>query len=165
MKKFIKIVKIICNIVSTIIIGVGLVFVLLFCIGIQPYVVESGSMEPEIKTGSICFVNKNAKYEDVKVGDIIAFKISTNEFATHRVCEISDQGFFTKGDANSGRDDIITTKNNFIGKNVFSIPNLGIIIKIIQSPSGKIILGTIIIVLLVAAVLIGTPDKDKKSKE
>ena len=52
---------------------------------------------------------------------------------------------------------------NVFGKNLFSIPNVGIIITVIQSPSGKIILGTIILVLFVAAVLVGTPDKSKKS--
>ena len=165
MKTFIKVTKVIFNIVTTIIIAVGLLFVLLFCIGIQPYVVESGSMEPEIKTGSVCFVNKHAKYEDVQIGDIIAFKLESGEFATHRVCGITEEGIFTKGDANRGEDDNITTKETFIGKTLISIPKVGIIIKVIQSPSGKIILGTIIIVLLIAAVLMGTPDKDKKSNE
>lgn len=164
MKTIIKITKIIINIVTTIIILIGVLFIGLFGIGMQPYVVESGSMEPEIKTGSICFVNKHAKYEDIKVGDIIAFKLETGEFATHRVCDITEDGIHTKGDANRVPDDIITTRDTFIGKNLFSIPNVGIIIKVIQTPSGKIILGTIIIVLLVAAVLVGTPDKDKEKK-
>ena len=57
-----KIIKSILNIIMTIIIIVGSVFVILFCIGIQPYVVESGSMQPDIPTGSLCFINKKVMY-------------------------------------------------------------------------------------------------------
>lgn len=159
-----KIIKSILNIIMTIIIIVGSVFVILFCIGIQPYVVESGSMQPEIPTGSLCFINKKAKYENMKVGDVIAFKINSNAFATHRIVSITDEGFETKGDANNVIDNIITTQDNYIGQNIFSIPYVGFWILVIQTTRGKIILGTIIIVLFLAGVLIGQPSK-KKQKE
>lgn len=162
MNTFIKISKIIFNIITTIIIVVGILFVGLFCFGIQPYVVESGSMEPTIETGSVCFVNRHAKYEDMKVGDIIAFQLDEGAFATHRIKEITDEGFTTKGDKNKADDNIITTRSNFIGKNIFSIPKVGFIVKGIQEPKGKIILGTIIVVLIMAAILTGTPNKEKK---
>ena len=162
MNTFIKISKIIFNIITTIIIVVGILFVGLFCFGIQPYVVESGSMEPTIETGSVCFVNRHAKYEDMKVGDIIAFQLDEGAFATHRIKEITDEGFTTKGDKNKADDNIITTRSNFIGKNIFSIPKVGFIVKGIQEPKGKIMLGTIIVVLIMAAILTGTPHKKKK---
>lgn len=162
MKTFVKITKIIFNIITTVIIVFGILFVGLFCFGIQPYVVESGSMEPAIQTGSVCFVNQRAKYEDMQVGDIIAFKLDTGAFATHRIKEITDEGFTTKGDKNKAEDNIITTRSNFIGKNIFSIPNVGFIVKGIQEPKGKIILGTIIVVLVLAAILIGKPSKKKE---
>lgn len=162
MKTFVKITKIIFNIITTVIIIFGILFVGLFCFGIQPYVVESGSMEPTIQTGSVCFVNKRAKYEDMQVGDIIAFKLDTGAFATHRIKEITNEGFTTKGDKNKAEDNIITTRSNFIGKNIFSIPNVGFIVKGIQEPKGKIILGTIIVVLVLASILIGKPSKKKE---
>lgn len=161
MNTFKKILKIIFNIISTTIIVLGILFVGLFCFGIQPYVVESGSMEPTIETGSVCFVNRHAKYEDMKVGDIIAFQLDEGAFATHRIKEITDEGFTTKGDKNKAEDNIITTRSNFIGKNIFSIPKVGFIVKRIQEPKGKIILGTIIVVLIMAAILTGTPRKKK----
>lgn len=157
-----KIIKSILNIIMTIIIIVGSVFVILFCIGIQPYVVESGSMQPDIPTGSLCFINKKAKYEDMKVGDIIAFKINSNAFATHRIASITNEGFETKGDANNVIDNIITTKDNYIGQNIFSIPYVGLWVLVIQTTRGKIILGTIIIVLFLAAILIGQPSRKKQ---
>lgn len=157
-----KIIKSILNIIMTIIIIVGSVFVILFCIGIQPYVVESGSMQPDIPTGSLCFINKKAKYEDMKVGDIIAFKINSNAFATHRIVSITNEGFETKGDANNVIDNIITTKDNYIGQNIFSIPYVGLWVLVIQTTRGKIILGTIIIVLFLVAILIGQPSRKKQ---
>lgn len=162
MKTIVKITKIIFNIITTVIIIFGILFVGLFCFGIQPYVVESGSMEPAIQTGSVCFVNQRAKYEDMQVGDIIAFKLDTGAFATHRIKEITNEGFTTKGDKNKAEDNIITTRSNFIGKNIFSIPNVGFIVKGIQEPKGKIILGTIIVVLVLASILIGKPSKKKE---
>lgn len=163
MKILIKSIKIILNILLTLIIIFGIIFVGLFCFGIQPYVVESGSMEPCIETGSICFINRRAEYEEMKVGDIIAFKINTGASATHRIVSITDEGFVTKGDVNSAVDTVITTEDNFIGKNIFTIPRVGFIVKAIQTVRGKIILGTVIIVLFLAGILIGEPIDKKKS--
>jgi len=164
MDTFIKITKIFLNIVTTVIILFGIAFIGLFCFGIQPYVVESGSMQPTIETGSLCFINKRANYEDMQVGDVIAFKINTNTFVTHRINAITDEGFETKGDANIAIDNVITNKDNFIGKNIYSIPKVGFIVKMIQTTKGKIILGTVIVVLLLAAILVGTPTKKAKNK-
>ena len=163
MKPIIKFAKIIINTITTIVIILGVIFILLFAVGIQPYVVESGSMEPAIQTGSVCFINKRLSYDDMKVGDVIAFKLPNNAFATHRIHDITQEGFVTKGDANLNVDNIITTKENFIGKNVFSISKAGFIVKTLQTTSGKIIVVTIIIVLFLAGILIGEPSKKKKN--
>ena len=50
MNCFIKVIKALVNALMTVIIIIGSLFVLLYLIGIEPFVVESGSMEPEIKT-------------------------------------------------------------------------------------------------------------------
>lgn len=165
MKTFIKITKIILNIIITTIIIIGIAFIGLFCFGIQPYVVESGSMQPTIETGSVCFINKKADYNEMQVGDIIAFKINTGASATHRISAITEDGFETKGDANNSIDNVITTPDNFIGKNLFSIPKIGFIVRSIQTPSGKIVLGTIILTIFLAGFLIGEPSKKRKKKE
>lgn len=161
MKTFIKITKIILNTLSTVIIVLGIAFIGLYIYGIQPYVVESGSMEPTIKTGSICFINKRVNYDDMQVNDIIAFKLDTGAFATHRIVSITDEGIQTKGDANKNIDSVITTRSNFLGKNVYSIPGAGFIVKGVQSTRGKIIFSTIIIAIFLAGILIGEPSKKK----
>jgi signal peptidase len=85
-----KIVKKIINALTTLIICVGGLFLILYILGIVPYVVLSGSMEPSIETGSVCFINKHAKFEDIKEKDVIAFKMKDGTLVTHRAIEIND---------------------------------------------------------------------------
>lgn len=166
MEKIIKAVKFITNIITSIIIVVGSIFIILFISGIQPYVVESGSMEPTIQTGSLCFIDRRVKYDNMKVGDIIAFKLPDGLFATHRIYEITEEGFVTKGDKNTNVDSIVTTRDTYIGKNILSIPKCGFMVKKLQTLSGKIIMVTLILVFFVAGILLGEPSKkyNKKNK-
>ena len=165
MKKFFEILNFIFNSILTLIIIIGIVFIILYIIGIEPFVVQSGSMEPKIETGSLCFINKLVKYEDIKEYDIIAFKLPTGVGVTHRVINITNEGFTTKGDNNQTEDLIKTTRQNYIGKNIFSIPKIGYAVKLIQTTRGKIIFGTIVIVLILAGFLIGEPSKKKQKNK
>ena len=152
--------KKIINALTTLIIVIGGIFLLLYLIGIKPYVVLSGSMEPTMKTGSLCFINKNIKYNSIKENDIIAFKLNNGVLVTHRVVKKASNGFETKGDNNNNIDGVVTTQNNYVGKNVFWIPYLGYIFKAFQTTTGKIIYLTMIIVLFVIGLLFG--DKSEK---
>ena len=142
----------------------GGLFLILYAFGIVPYVVLSGSMEPTIDTGSLCFINKNAKYEDVKEKDIIAFKLSDGTLVTHRAIEITETGIVTKGDNNDGADSNQVKKDNFVGKNLFWIPKVGYAVKAFQSTKGKIIIITSIVLLFAAGFLFGE-NKKKEVKE
>ena len=157
-----KIIKRIINVLSTLIIVVGVIFLGLYIFGITPYVVLSGSMEPTIKTGSLSFINKHVKYENIKNKDIIAFRLSDKTLVTHRVINVTAEGLETQGDANNIKDSMITTKDNYVGKNVFWIPKVGYVIKAFQSTKGKIIFITLIILLFLSGILLG---EDKKVKE
>lgn len=159
-----KLIKWIVNLLTSLIVIVGIIVAGLYVLGIKPYIVLSGSMEPAIKTGSLCFINNHAKYENIKEKDIIAFK-SGDVLVTHRVISITDEGMETKGDANSVADGLVITKSNYVGKNVFSIPFVGYIIKSFQTKKGKIIIGTVIVLLFLAAFLFGEADKKKEKKE
>lgn len=107
---------------------------ILFALGIKPYITMSGSMEPEIHTGSVCFVDTKATYGEIQVGDVIAFKASTGGLVTHRVIAITNEGMETKGDSNEVTDGISTTPANFHGKTLFSIPYVGYALKALQKP-------------------------------
>ncbi len=159
-----KIVKKIINVLTTLIIGVGALLLILYLFGIVPYVTLSGSMEPTVKTGSLCFINKKAKIENIKEKDIIAFKLKDGTLVTHRAIKITNSGFITKGDNNDDVDGNKVTKDNFIGKNLFSIPGIGYAVKAFQSTTGKIILITFAVLLFASGFLFGE-NKKKEIKE
>ena len=165
MKVFLKVLRGILNTLITLVIIIGIAFIGAYVCGIEPYVVESGSMEPSIKTGSVCFVNTKAKYDSVKVNDVIAFKLGGNSKATHRVIDIGSDGITTKGDNNELQDEGLVTEERFVGKTIFSIPKIGIFVKIIQTTKGKVIFTTFIIVLFLAGILLGDSSKKKDKKE
>lgn len=137
MEKFIKVVKILLNTLMTIILIVGIAFILLYVIGIEPYVVETGSMEPTIQTGSLSFINKHVSYDSIQENDIIAFTVETGNKVTHRAIKITEEGIETKGDRNKVSDGISTTRKNYIGKNIFSIPKARIYCKAYANNKGK----------------------------
>lgn len=122
--------SVLIDIIIWIIIGLAGVFLIAWGLGYEPRVVMSGSMEPTIKTGSICWINKNASYEDIKEGDIVAFSIESGDekvLVTHRAITITEDGVETKGDNNDDTDGITTTKDTFVGQNVLAIPYIGYI--------------------------------------
>ena len=162
---FIKVIKALVNALMTVIIIIGSLFVLLYLVGIEPFVVESGSMEPKIQTYSLVMINKHAKYDDIKVNDVIGFRSETGAKVIHRAVKITDEGIETKGDANEVSDGVSTNRSNFIGKNLCSIPKAGYVVKLIQTKRGKIILGTVVVVLVLAGILIGEPDSEKKANK
>lgn len=156
-----KVIKGLINSLMTLVLLIGITFIALYVIGIEPFVVQTGSMEPVIPAGSLSFINKHTKYDSIKENDVIAFTVSTGNRVTHRVINITEEGFETKGDANDASDGISTTRMNFIGKNIFSIPKVGYAVKLIQTTKGKIILVTIIIVILLLGFLMGEEEKHK----
>lgn len=164
MNSLTKVIRMILDVLMTIILIAGIAFIVLFFIGIEPFVVVSGSMEPTIETGSLSFVNKHAKYENIKVNDVIAYEAITGDKVTHRVVSITDEGIETKGDRNSTTDGISTTKSNYIGKNIFSIPKIGYCVKLMQTPVGKTITITIIIILLISSFFMDD-NKGKRVKK
>lgn len=110
---------------------------------IQLKVVESGSMEPIIKTGSIVLVKPASYY---KIGDIITFNGNFKNAKgqkipiTHRIIEMrAEQGnpiYITKGEANEDKDSKEILQNQVIGKVYFSIPYLGYAIKTARTTYG-----------------------------
>ncbi len=160
-----NIVKKIINVLTTLIIVVGGIFLGLYLFGIIPYVVLSGSMEPTIETGSLCFINKHASYKNIKEKDIIAYKLNDGTLVTHRAVEVNDLCVVTKGDNNNDSDGCITTKNNFVGENVFWIPKIGYLVMGFQSTKGRIIFLTCKVVLFIVGLLFGDDKKKQKVKE
>ena len=68
-------------------------------IGFRPVIVVGGSMEPTLEIGDVVIIKKLPQ-EQIKVGDILTYKLSENdEYCTHRIIEIDENGrFHTQGD-------------------------------------------------------------------
>ena len=114
------------------------------------YIVESGSMVPALKVGSLIFVDTNNKAPDV--GDVMTYKIGENgmeKLVTHRVIAIENGEFVTKGDANDYEDFAPIPKENVVGKCEYSIPKLGFLIDAFQRNKYTVFLGAGLIVLWV----------------
>ena len=151
--------NIIFDIIFYIIIAIVAAFIIAWLFGYEPRAVMSGSMEPAIQTGSLSFIDTNYDYDDVEVGDVVAFSIDTGEstvMVTHRVEEITDEGFVTKGDNNEHSDGVTTTRENFEGLNIFSIPILGYIAVAIGNVIAFLIFttkGRIYLIMIAAAIV------------
>jgi signal peptidase len=96
-------------------------------------------VEPAIPVGSIAMI-KPVNPETLNIGDIICFKLSEPTSITHRIINITNEGFITKGDANEDPDQWIVKKENVIGKLVFTIPYIGYIGYFVRTPTGLILL-------------------------
>lgn len=93
-------------------------------LGMNTYIVLSGSMEPLIETGSLAYIDK--KDADPIVGQVVAYQLPNGEVVTHRIISENDDGTFTtKGDANDTEDMNSVSKDQVIGTYVTSIPKLG----------------------------------------
>ena len=155
-----RIIEISSNVLLYSFAGIALILLILNLVGIKPYITISGSMEPTIKTGSICFVNINEQYKDVKINDIIAFEAGNNNLVTHRVLNIDENGIETKGDNNQDADFIKTNESNFVGKTLFSIPYIGYLTMFFKKPIGILVIAIILILLFVPSFL-----KNKTTKQ
>ena len=117
--------------------------------GVKTFVVQSGSMEPSIKTGSVIVVKQAESYT---VGEVITFgpRSKTKPPTTHRIIEIKEDGsYVTKGDANDDEDLRTVSRYEVIGKVVASIPWVGYAVAAAQKPWGFVV-----IVVIPAAIII-----------
>lgn len=146
------------NIFQNIEIAIAVVILLLLfftrLLGYNPYVVKTGSMEPNLPTYSVAYV-KSADAKNIRINDIIAFHID-EAVVTHRVIDINeDEGYFvTKGDANNSKDPMPVIYENCIGIIKFHIPYLGHLIMFVKTLGGKIILGGIIVINIILSSIL-----------
>ena len=159
--------KILTIILDIIVLGVtwtGIFLIGLHLFGVNPTIVTSGSMYPTIPTGSLCFINTRYPYEDLTVGDIIVFK-EPKQKVIHRIIEITETEIHTKGDANHHVDGLPTTRRNYYGKYLYSLPKIGYLIYNLQSTSGKVIFVVTLIFLYTTCYLLNKKKKEVTTKK
>lgn len=134
------------ELISYVFFGAVIIVVLFLAMSVFPIfgyyrvmVVQSGSMEPAVKTGSIVAVKSAENYN---ANDIVSFADAKTpkKTITHRIIEIKEKDgekkYATKGDANSERDFNEVAQENIIGKVFLTVPYLGYVIHTAKQPYG-----------------------------
>lgn len=92
--------------------------------GYKPLVVISGSMEPTLKVGGILYYEK-VEIDELDEGDILVYQNRDN-IISHRIVDVIENKFITKGDMNNSEDNILIDESVILGKGTnWSIPILG----------------------------------------
>ena len=149
-----KINKIISNLFVVFIFAI----VLLIVVSILPIpgnykllIVQSGSMEPAIKTGSVVIVKP---VENYKANDVITFEDGgKDKTTTHRIVDVEvisgQTQYITKGDANNAEDSNKVPKDKVVGKVLTSIPYAGYILAMAKKPIGFVLLVVVPCVMII----------------
>lgn len=107
--------------------------------GFEVRIVQSGSMEPAILTGSVVVVQQLSHYQ---VGDIITFGgfAPGSTPTTHRIIadtlQAGELAFITQGDANAEADPQPVPLASVRGKVLLTIPYLGFLLDFAREPLG-----------------------------
>ena len=150
-----KILKIIYSIFVAFIVVVALlliVSVLPITGNYKIMIVQSGSMEPAIKQGSVVIVKPASDY---KIGDVITFGpySKTKAPTSHRIYDIKvvdgQPVYITKGDANNAPDPREIQKKDVVGKVLFDVPFVGYAVAFAKKP-----MGFALIIIIPAAIII-----------
>ena len=139
--------------------------------GVVPFIVLSGSMEPEIQAGDL-IICRQTPASDVHTGDVISFfdpDGNGTSVVSHRVTAIATDAtgqpvFTTKGDANNVDDATPVTADKVIGVYQFRIPGLGNVAMFMQSTQGLIVCVVVPVILLLAYDIIRRRAYDKQSQ-
>ena len=100
-------------------------------------------MSPQFDVGDLIIIKK-VDVNDLKKGDIIAFRDNENYVTTHRIIEIENQNnktcFETKGDNNNTKDELIICQDKIEGKYHSKISKAGHLLLFIQKPMGFVVM-------------------------
>ena len=132
------------------------------------YVVASGSMIPVLEVYDVLIVQGHDPFEEVEIGDIIVFNRPSdhNRVIVHRVVSIIDENpktIRTQGDANPASipgTDFPISEEEYIGKVVYTLPQVGYITQLLKPPTNYIIIAIVIGVMIIKQMM----GKKKESK-
>lgn len=109
-------------------------------------VIMSGSMTPTI--GIYDMVVLDTRTQSFQPGDVITFETG-GQFVTHRIVQITTSGrILTRGDANQANDPVELYAQQVTGKVKVVLPKVGYIFLLLETVSGKIMFGMLLLDLL-----------------
>ncbi|MHA6252385.1 signal peptidase I SipW [Oceanobacillus sp. CAU 1775] len=144
--------------------------------GYQIKTVLSGSMEPEIQTGSIIAVRplESEEKQNLQVDDVITFMETKDKLVTHRIIDVKETGegaiYTTKGDNNNGPDRQPVLADNVVASyEGFTVPYAGYVASFAQSKNGVLVLliipGILMIGYSVVTILLAIRKIDVKQED
>ena len=145
------------TLVLLILLVITFIVLAVYLVPIKVLTVTGNSMEPVISEKDVVVVLPS-DYAQLEKGDIIAYKheVEGKEFLfTHRIVDINDDGFRTKGDALDEIDPYIVKPTEIVGVFKFKIPYLGTFIRFANTTPGFVLL-----IIIPAALIIATEIKN-----
>ena len=122
--------------------------------GYTLFKVISDSMYPAIKQNDVIIVKINE--QNIQKNDVITYKVN-KDFITHRVVDIRDNAYITKGDYNNTGDTPIF-KTDVVGKVIKVLPKFGVWKDVLMTPK-------ILIVFFITIFLFSSSFKDWTKKK
>lgn len=135
-------IRFIFNTIATILVGAILLFALLNffsgpekkgLFGYKGFIVLSDSMKPSFEAGDY-IIDKMVDLKTIQVGDVVSYYDKSDQIVTHRVVEITPQGYVLQGDGNEVTDTTFVTNENYIGRQAYSVSKLGTIMLKLSHP-------------------------------
>ena len=164
-----------CSAVSTIVVAAAVLLAVLLVgvrlVGLEPYTVLSGSMEPVYHVGSLLYVQK-VDVNAMQAGDPVTYRMASGAVVTHRIVEVVEDPslgrcYRTRGDANNIADGPLLKPSSIIGKPLFSIPYLGYVSVFVQNPPGLYIAIAVCLGFFSLSIMLDLifPQDEKKVEE
>lgn len=164
------------NIFVSVCVVVSLLLLVVFMapqfMGLDTFIVTSGSMEPEYPVGSLIIVS-DVSPNEIQTGDAITFYMTDSQIvATHQVYEIDSQNrlFRTQGINNTDVDGTIIPDANpvsfdsLIGKPIVCIPFLGYVNRFCTTSPGIYILLGCAAVIVAGSVIMDVIPQHRSSE-
>lgn len=130
--------------------------------------VMSGSMSGEFETGDTILIKETKNEADLKIGDVITYRIAKNTLITHRIVNITkignDLNYTLKGDANNTEDSEKILFSSIEGIYVRKLNLIGKLINFMQKPYGMVIIFTTPILLILYIIKNEKTKEEKKNK-
>lgn len=130
--------------------------------------VMSGSMSGEFETGDTILIKEIKNEGDLKIGDVITYRIEKKTMVTHRIVNITKIGeklnYTLKGDANNIEDSEKVIFSNIEGIYVRKLNLIGKLINFMQKPYGMVIIFMTPVLLILYVINNEKAKEEKRNK-
>lgn len=135
------------------------VFIMPTVFHLKPFVIMSGSMLPEYPIGAICIIDTDRI--SPSEGTVISYDTEEKNIL-HRVVDITEEGYITKGDNNNVEDPEPVKQEQVCGTCVYMIPGVGKIALFMKSTTGIVLMIGIIVLMLITKLFFSVLDKNER---